>query len=91
MRRVDQLRQSAALDKAGQQAVRAFTADAELVMWDAQGRVRIGERLLAHIEVKDQLVLVGALSRIELWSHENYDMALPQVSTDAEDIFYGGY
>ena len=32
-----------------------------------QGRVRIGDHLLRAIDVQSQVVLVGALSRIEVW------------------------
>lgn len=91
MRRIDELRRGESMDGNAQAAIRSITAGAELLMWDAQGRIRIGENLLAHIEVKDQLVLVGALTRIELWSAENFDLALPRNSTVAEDVFFGGY
>jgi DNA-binding transcriptional regulator/RsmH inhibitor MraZ len=62
-----------------------------MLVWDAQGRIRIGENLLAHVEVQSQVVLVGALTRIELWSVENFDLALPQDSSTADDLFFGGY
>lgn len=91
MRRIDELRNSGSIDAGDQQAIRSITAGAELLTWDAQGRIRIGENLLAHIEVKEQLVLVGALTRIELWSSENFDLALPQESSAAENVFFGGY
>jgi MraZ protein len=91
MRRLGQLRAGETLDKRDQQALRSFTAGADMLVWDAQGRIRISENLLAHAEVKDQVVLVGTLSRIELWSVENFDLALPQDSSAAEDVFYGGY
>ena len=91
MRRIDGLRTSGAIDANDQQAIRSITAGAELLTWDAQGRIRIGENLLAHIEVKEQIVLVGALTRIELWSSENFDLALPQESSAAENVFFGGY
>jgi MraZ protein len=91
MRRISGLRAEGTLDPADQQAIRSITAGAELLVWDAQGRIRIGENLLAHVEVKSQLVLVGALTRIELWSVENFDMALPQDSSTADDVFFGGY
>lgn len=90
MRRLDALR-NGALDRSDQQAVRSIVAGAEMLVWDVQGRVRIGENLLAHIEVRNQVVLVGALTRIELWSAENFDMALPQDSDAAENVFFGGY
>jgi len=91
MRRLVQLRSGDVLDQRDQQAIRSFTAGADMLVWDAQGRIRISEDLLAHAEVKDQVVLVGTLTRIELWSVENFDLALPQDSAAAEDVFYGGY
>lgn len=91
MRRLDGLRSENALDRGDQQAIRSITAGAEMLVWDAQGRIRVGENLLAHIEVKSQVVLVGALTRIELWSAENFDLALPQDSSTADDLFFGGY
>lgn len=90
-RRLNLLRSGDALDKKDQQAMRSFMAGAEMLVWDAQGRLRISDGLLAHAEVKEQVVLVGTLTRIEFWSVENFDLALPQVSSAAEDIFYGGY
>jgi MraZ protein len=91
MRRLDELRSGGTIDRNDQQAIRSITAGADMLVWDAQGRIRIGENLLAHIEVKEQVVLVGALTRIELWSAENFDLALPQESSTAEDVFFGGY
>ncbi len=91
MRRLNELREGGALDRNDEQAIRAITAGAEMLVWDAQGRVRVGDNLLAHVEVKNQLVLVGAMTRIELWSAENFDMALPRESATAENVFFGGY
>ena len=91
MRRLEALRAGGSLDRNDEQAIRSITAGAELLVWDAQGRIRIGENLLAHVEAKSQLVLVGAMTRIELWSAENFDLALPQESATAEGVFFGGY
>ena len=90
-RRLEQLRSGDPLDKLDQRAIRSLVAGAEMVVWDAQGRLRISDNLLAHAEVKEQVVLVGTLTRIELWGVENFDMALPQDSAVAENVFYGGY
>jgi len=90
-RRLRQLRGSGAVDAQDEQAVRAMTASADALTVDAQGRVRIKDELLAHAEVKSKVVLVGTLTRIELWSEEHFDMALPAVSALAETAFYGGY
>ena len=90
-RRLGELRAGGALDRDAQQAIRSFSSSAEMLVWDAQGRLRIADNLLAHAEVKSQVVLVGTLTRIELWSVENFDLALPENSPTAENIFYGGY
>lgn len=91
LRRMNALRSDGPMDVTTQRAVRSLTAGAEMLSWDAQGRIRIPEHLLAHVEVKEQVVLVGALTRIELWSAEQFDQALPQDSSVAEDVFYGGF
>lgn len=90
-RRLHDLRAAGSLDHNDQQAIRSITAGADMLIWDAQGRIRIGENLLAHIEAKEQVVLVGALTRIEVWSIEKFDLALPQDSSAAENVFFGGY
>ena len=91
MRRLDELRNGGSIDAMDRQAIRSITAGADMLVWDTQGRIRVGENLLQHIEVKEQVVLVGALTRIELWSVENFDLALPQSSSTAENAFFGGY
>lgn len=90
-RRLQQLREATSVDSQDEQSIRAMTASADALLVDAQGRVRIKDELLAHIEVQSKVVLIGTLTRIELWSEENFDMALPAVSALAENTFYGGY
>ncbi len=91
MRRLDRLRESGAIDRNDEQAVRSITAGADMPTWDAQGRVRIGDHLLRHAEVREKVVLIGTLTRVECWSVEHFDMALPQASAVAEQAFFGGY
>ncbi|MDK2858552.1 MAG: transcriptional regulator MraZ [Verrucomicrobiota bacterium] len=90
-RRLRRLRDAGSVDGQDQQAIRAMTASADALSVDAQGRVRIKDELLAHAEVNSKVVLVGTLTRIELWSEELFDMALPADSSLAETTFYGGY
>lgn len=40
----------------------------ELLGWDGQGRIRIRDDLLAHAQLDDQVMLVGAFERFELWN-----------------------
>jgi MraZ protein len=90
-RRLGRLREAGTSGAADEQAIRAITASADALVPDSQGRVRIKDELLAHAEVKSKVVLVGTLTRIELWSEEQFDMALPTASDLAESAFYGGY
>lgn len=90
-RRLGRLRAAGVPDADDEQAIRAMMATADALLSDVQGRVRIKDELLAHAEVKNKVVLVGTLTRIELWSEEQFDMALPTASTFAENTFYGGY
>ncbi len=49
-------------------ADRILGSQAELIAWDSQGRIRLRDDLLAHAQLADQVVLVGAFDRIELWN-----------------------
>jgi len=90
-RRLGHLRDAGSVGADDEQAIRAMTASADALLLDAQGRVRIKDELLAHAEVNTKVVLVGTLTRIELWSEEQFDLALPTLSPLAENTFYGGY
>lgn len=90
LRRIFQLR-SKTLDINDENSIRGITSGADLLMWDTQGRIRIGDHLLRHIEAKSQIVLVGVLSRIEIWSAERFDLALPKSSEHGEKVFFSNY
>ena len=79
------------LDENESRAIRSITSSADLISWDSQGRIRIGDHLLRHLEIKNQLVFVGVMSRIEVWSVEKFDSSIPTVSEKAEKIFFSGY
>ena len=89
-RRIINLRQQE-LDYEEQEAVRSITSTAELLTWDSQGRLRIGDHLLQHIGSINQIVLVGVLSRIEIWSEEKFNAAVPKLSDQVEGIFFNNY
>jgi MraZ protein len=50
-----------------QMALRAFSANAHEVRPDSQGRIVIPERLRAFAGLEREVVVIGALDRIELW------------------------
>ena len=89
-RRLNKLRDES-IDQKESHAIRSITSSADLISWDSQGRVRISDHLLRHLEIKNQLVLVGVMSRIEVWSIEKFDASVPLLSDKAEKIFFSGY
>ena len=66
--RLEKLRQRALFDKTLGPALRFFGENAEQVMLDVQGRVRIRDRLLDFAKLKDTVVMIGSMNRIQLWA-----------------------
>jgi MraZ protein len=66
--RLEKLRQRALFDKGAGSALRVLGENAEQVMLDVQGRIRIKDRLLKFALLEEKVVMVGALNRVQLWS-----------------------
>lgn len=58
--------------------LRVFYAQAEHVEFDAQGRIRIPERLVAHAQLRHDVVLLGVHNHAEIWDQEIWDQYLTQ-------------
>ncbi|MEZ5405277.1 MAG: division/cell wall cluster transcriptional repressor MraZ [Verrucomicrobiia bacterium] len=43
---------------------------AQKIVWDAQGRVMISERLRHHAALKKNAILAGALDHFEIWDEK---------------------
>ena len=71
VRKLEALRQYPMGDETAREAFRDLGEFSEVLTWDSQGRIRVSDRLLAFASLDDQVVLVGALDRIELWSPGN--------------------
>ncbi|MCS7048997.1 MAG: hypothetical protein NZ483_06870 [Verrucomicrobiae bacterium] len=50
--------------------LRFITARAHASPCDAQGRISLTDELLRHAGIKDEAVLVGVLTKFEIWSPE---------------------
>jgi MraZ protein len=62
--------QLTALQKRG--AIRAFYASARAVTTDKQGRILLPEGHCEWAQLGSEVVFLGSLDRIEIWSVENY-------------------
>ena len=70
MHRIQSMRQHGVADKKARSFARVLASQSDLVSWDSQGRIRIKDELLAFANLTDQVELVGALDRFELWNPE---------------------
>ncbi len=68
--RLEKLRQKSLFDPGTGEALRVIGENSEQLQWDVQGRIRIRDRLLAFAGLKGQVVMIGAVNRVQLWSSE---------------------
>ena len=76
--RLEKLRQQALFDPASGEALRVIGENSEQLQWDVQGRIRIRDRLLAFAGLEGQVVMIGAVNRVQLWS--------PQLRPEAAEV-----
>jgi MraZ protein len=72
------------------QAYRALAPSSELVRPDAQGRVMISERLRVHASLEHEVVVCGALDRIEIWNPTRWAGIASEMSRSLADAFLSG-
>lgn len=71
-----------ATDKNAAAFVRIFFGKAAASAIDKQGRVSIAKRLIDYAELKKDVVLVGANTRLEIWDSEEWDRYQSGLSDD---------
>lgn len=66
--RLQRLRQQTLFDEGQSEALRDFFAEAEYLAVDVQGRIRIGDELLALAQLDEVVLLRGLGVRIQVWA-----------------------
>lgn len=69
----DKLNQLPLTNKNARTFVRFFFAGAKETNLDKQGRALIPPNLLEYAHIKKEIVSIGVLNRIEIWSKENWE------------------
>jgi division/cell wall cluster transcriptional repressor MraZ len=70
--RLQKVRQHSIADTKARQFARMLASQSDLVAWDSQGRIRVKDALLHFADLKDQVALVGAFDRFELWNPDQF-------------------
>lgn len=69
--KIEKLRRHSLSDTKAMDFARILGGASDMVSWDSQGRIRIKDKLLAFAGLIDQVVLVGALDKFQLWNPDN--------------------
>lgn len=89
--RLGELNQAALTDDAASDFVTLIGRVSETLDVDVQGRIRISDQLLAHIGVERDVVIVGAVNRLQVWAAGNepsLDEAFGRLTASARTIHF---
>jgi MraZ protein len=68
--KLEKMRRHSMADRKAMEFARTLGASSDLVSWDSQGRIRIKDKLLNFAGITDQVQMVGAMDKFQLWSPE---------------------
>ncbi len=89
--RLDELNKAALTDEAAADFVTMIGRVSETLDVDVQGRVRIGDALLQHIGVDRDVMIIGAVNRLQIWAAGNepsLDEAFGKLAASARTIHF---
>ncbi len=66
--------------------IRLMTNEAQKVSVDKNGRVQLPEYLIEFAQLQKEIVIVGSLSRVEIWDRRRYHHYLDEIEGKAETI-----
>ncbi len=67
-RKLEKIRRHSLADRKVMEFTRTLGSAADLVSWDIQGRVRIKDKLLSFAGITDQVQMMGAMDKFQLWN-----------------------
>jgi MraZ protein len=69
--KLEQIRKHSLSDRKAQEFLTILGASSDLVAWDVQGRIRIKDKLLTFAGLTQDVVLLGAMNKFQLWNPAN--------------------
>jgi MraZ protein len=61
-------------------------ASAQECECDKQGRIQIPQRLIEHSGLKDQVVMIGSFTTVQIWSKENWSLCRKPDANENLDV-----
>lgn len=86
LRHIERLRHHSMADRRARHFARVLGSQSELVPWDAQGRIRVKDDLLAQVGLGETAALVGVFQCIEIWNPEKLKSAGATDRTGLSDV-----
>lgn len=74
------------LDEAARNFIRFFIAPASECVLDKLGRIILPTNLRDYGKIKKDVVISGALNKIEIWSKENYEKYWEEFKSSQNDV-----
>ena len=66
--------------------IRAMLSQAAEVKMDRQGRASVPRKLLAKADIGDQMVVIGALDKLEFWNPQDWYQFLDEADPVMEEV-----
>jgi MraZ protein len=82
----DRLRARSVTDEMSRRFQRMFLLDARDETLDAQGRIALPPSLLAHAQIKKEVIVVGLLDHLEVWNPDLLQTYMQSSTKSYEEI-----
>ena len=89
--RLEAIREKSITDTRARLFSRMLGMNSSMVSWDGQGRIRIPDGLLDSAGLVDQVMMIGALRRFEVWSPDVWKSSAPPDTTLGDVAAYVGF
>ena len=76
-------------DRNARMLIRGMLSQAAEARLDRQGRAAIPRKLLARAGISDQMVVIGALDKLELWNPDDWSRFMAEADVSLEDVAQG--
>lgn len=83
---LDSIGQRTLTHQAHRDFIRLMTNDATAVKPDSIGRVQLPEYLISFAQLKKEVVIVGSLTRIEIWDRDRYHTYIAKQESNANAL-----